>query len=38
MYNEGGRAINVSYGVGGFIPFRLGASNEITVITLKSGK
>ena len=37
MYNEGGRAINVSYGVGGFIPFRLGASNEIVVITLKSG-
>ncbi len=28
------RAINVSYGMGGFIPFRFGASNEITVITL----
>lgn len=38
MYHEGKRALNVSYGMGGFIPFRLGASNEIVVITLKSGK
>lgn len=34
MYNEGTRAINVSTGMGGFIPFRFGASNEIVVITL----
>lgn len=34
MYNEGGRAINVSSGMGAFIPFRLGVSNEIVVITL----
>ena len=38
MYHEGERAINVSAGMGGFIPFRLGASNEIVVITLKSEK
>lgn len=35
MYYEGDRAMNVSAGVGGFIPFRLGASNEIVVITLR---
>lgn len=34
MYNEGKRALNVSAGMGGFIPFRLGVSNEIVVITL----
>lgn len=34
MYNESGRALNVSAGMGGFIPFRLGVSNEIVVITL----
>lgn len=34
MYTEGERAINVSTGMGGFIPFRIGASNEIVVITL----
>lgn len=34
MYHEGGRALNVSVGMGGFIPFRIGASNEIVVITL----
>lgn len=34
MYYEGERAINVSVGMGGFIPFRFGASNEIVVITL----
>lgn len=38
MYEEGGRAINVSAGMGGFIPFRLGASNEIVVITLRCKK
>lgn len=34
MYHEGNRALNVSVGMGGFIPFRIGASNEIVVITL----
>ncbi len=34
MYHEGKRAINVSTGAGGFIPFRIGATNEIVVITL----
>ncbi len=34
MYFEGDRAMNVSVGAGGFIPFRFGASNEIVVITL----
>ena len=34
MYREGNRAINVSVGMGGFIPFRIGATNEIVVITL----
>jgi len=37
MYYEGERAINVSVGMGGFIPFRFGASNEIVVITLVKG-
>ena len=30
-----GRAINVSSGLGGFIPFRFGVPGEIVVITLK---
>ena len=34
MYYDGERALNVSAGMGGFVPFRLGASNEIVVITL----
>lgn len=34
VYSEGKRAINVSVGMGGFIPFRFGASNEVVVITL----
>lgn len=34
MYHEGNRALNVSVGMGGFIPFRIGASHEIVVITL----
>lgn len=38
MYYEGERAINVSVGMGGFIPFRFGASNEIVVITLLTSK
>lgn len=37
MYREGDKAINVSVGMGGFIPFRVGASNEIVVITLHHG-
>lgn len=35
MYYEDGRAINVSTGAGGFIPFRLGVPNEVVVITLR---
>lgn len=31
----GGRAINVSTGMGGFIPFRFGVPGEICLITLK---
>ncbi len=38
MYHEGNRALCVSIGAGGFIPFRFGASNEIVVITLHSGR
>lgn len=34
--NIGGRAINVSTGMGGFIPFRFGVPGEICLITLKS--
>lgn len=37
MYREGHRALNVSKGMGGFIPFRIGASNEIIIITLRRG-
>ena len=35
MYYEGERAIHVSTGLGGFIPFRFGVPGEVTVITLK---
>lgn len=35
---EGSRAINVSIGVGGLIPFRLGQPGEIVVITLRRPK
>ena len=35
MFYEGNRAINVSTGLGGFIPFRFGVPGEIVVITLK---
>ena len=35
MYYEGSRAMNVSTGVGGFIPFRFGVPGEIVVIELK---
>lgn len=34
MYYEGSRAMNVSTGVGGFIPFRFGVPGEIVVIEL----
>ncbi len=36
MYMDCSRAIYVTKGSGGFIPFRFGASNEIVVITLHS--
>ncbi len=35
---EGSRAIYVSTGIGGLVPFRLGMPGEIVVITLKSKK
>ena len=35
MFYEGSRAINVSTGMGGFIPFRFGVPGEIVVITLR---
>jgi predicted MPP superfamily phosphohydrolase len=35
MYYEGDRAIYVSSGLGGIIPFRLGQPGEIVVITLR---
>lgn len=38
MFYEGERAINVSTGLGGFIPFRFGVPGEIVVITLRCGK
>ncbi|MCD8290285.1 MAG: metallophosphoesterase [Prevotella sp.] len=34
IYFDDDRALNVSVGAGGFIPYRFGASNEIVVITL----
>lgn len=34
LYREGDRALYVSKGVGGVIPFRFGASGEIVVLTL----
>ncbi len=38
MYYEGERAMNVSVGLGGFVPFRFGATGEIVVITLHKTK
>ena len=38
MYYEGKRAINVSTGLGGFVPFRIGCPGEIVVIELRKGK
>ena len=36
LFYEGNRAINVSTGVGGFIPFRFGVPGEIVVIDLRT--
>lgn len=38
MFYEGSRAINVSTGLGGFMPFRFGVPGEIVVITLHTKK
>ena len=38
LYYMGPRAINVSRGIGGVLPFRLGAPGEIVVITLLKKK
>ncbi len=35
MYSEGNRSLNVSVGLGGFIPFRFGATAEVVVVTLR---
>ena len=35
LFHEGSRAINVSTGMGGFIPFRFGMPGEIVVVTLR---
>lgn len=35
LYEEGGRQLYVSCGLGGFVPFRFGATGEIVVFTLK---
>lgn len=37
MYQRDGRAMYVSVGMGGLIPFRLGASREVVLITLHHG-
>lgn len=34
VYTQGGRTLNVSTGLGGFVPFRFGVPGEIVVITL----
>ncbi len=36
MYYDNGRAINVSTGLGAFLPFRFGVPGEVVVITLKA--
>lgn len=38
LYSEDGRNMYVSKGVGGFIPFRFGATGEVVVITLHRAK
>ena len=35
LYREGDRALHVSVGAGGTVPFRLGAWPEITILTLR---
>ena len=37
LYVEGGRALQVSVGAGGTVPFRLGAWPEIDIVTLRRG-
>lgn len=36
LYSEGGRRLYVTGGLGGLVPFRLGVSPDIVVLTLKS--
>lgn len=38
LYEQSGRYLNVSCGLGGVVPFRIGMSGEIVVITLRKGK
>ena len=38
LFSEGARALIVSTGIGGFIPFRFGVPGEIVVITMRSLK
>ena len=38
LYWEGDRALYVTTGISGFVPFRFGVTPEIVVITLHSGK
>lgn len=38
LYYQGKRALNVSTGLGGFVPFRFGIPGEIVVITLHKEK
>lgn len=38
MYYDGDRVLNVSMGLGGFIPFRFGASAEVVEIVLRMKK
>ena len=35
LFSEGDRALSVSTGIGGFIPFRFGVPGEIVVVTLR---
>ena len=37
-YTEGEQSLFVTAGLGGLIPFRFGATGEIVVLTLRSGK
>ena len=38
LYSEGGRHLYVNIGLGGTLPWRIGATPEITLITLKAEK